>query len=440
MRVSRDTKIRDGSAAIQMFNRFSALPTFYFLSAIVWLITTSNVMRSSWVGDDWPNSQTPYWIFWRYGELSPLNVISEAKYWNNQWMLGQGRFYFVHWLESRFVFSYFRSLWSYKIVETGSLFLAGILFALLIYKLSKSHSLAMLTLFSLSITIQFRRDFDPHIAFGFMVPSLMVKIFLAAILAFHAATAKNNKRGYVFSYLSSICLILAMATYEYAFLMFPTIIISFMIGAFYSMDLSSKDSFRRNFENTIKSRIALRFLPILFAWTIYAIFVFGYLRVKATAISGVYVLGLSKTSISTFITQLFPAWPLTVFKSYDFAPLQNREIGLLAITSGFAALILFLLLSRFIPSDSIRNIDDKNNFGFVQVLLLLLAIGLLASPGFMLSIQREWWGRASFSKAYLGILIQEFGAALIISLGLSYKIKSLLKTKKSIKNPRSSRE
>ena len=420
---------------------FSALPTFYSLSAIVWLTATSNVMRSGWVGDDWPNSQTPYWIFWRYGDLSPLNVLSEAQYWNNQWMLGQGRFYFVHWLESRFAFSYLRSLWSYKIVETGCLFLAGMLFIILIYKLSKSHSLAILTLFSLSLTLQFRRDFDPHIAFAFMVPSLMVKIFLGAILAFHAATAKNNRRGYVFSCLSGFCLILAMATYEYAFLMFPTIVISFIVGVFYSTtDSTSRDSFRRNLKNIAKSRISLRFLPILFTWTIYAIFVFGYLRLKATAISGVYVLGLSKTSISTFITQLFPAWPLTVFKSYDFAPLENREIVFLAIASGFATLIFYLFLSRFVPSGISRSINENDNFGYVQVLLLLLAIGLLAAPGFMLSIQREWWGRASFTKAYLGILIQEFGSALIISMALSLKIKSMLKSTKVKKNPRSSRE
>jgi hypothetical protein len=423
-----------------MVKYLSGLPAYYMLSAVVWLIATSNVLRTSWVGDDWPNSQTPYWVFWRYGELSPMNVISEAKYWNNQWMYGQGRFYLVHWLESRFAFSYLRSLWSYKIVETGSLFLAGILFVLLIYKLSRSHSLAIITLFTLSITIQFRRDFDPHIAFGFMVPSLMIKIFLASLLAFHAARAKSIKVGLILSFASGFCLFLAMSTYEYAFLMFPTIVISFLVSAHQVSHPNPNEKFREILLGTIKSKVTIRLLPILLSWLVYAFFVFGYLRVKATGISGVYVLGLSITSVSTFITQLFPAWPLTVFQFSDFAILDDLEIALLALTAAFATFILYLVLTRLVPRDVSRIPSRKKNMDYTKVLMFLLAFGLLASPGFMLSIQREWWGRATFDKGYLGILIQEFGVALLIGMAVSYRIQNALKDKVIKFNPRSSRE
>jgi len=418
----------------------SALPTFYSLSAIVWLAATSNVMRSSWLGDDWPNSQTPYWIFWRYGDLSPLNVISEAQYWNDQWMLGQGRFYFVHWLESRFAFSYLRSLWSYKMVETGFLFLAGILFIILIYKLSKSHSLAILTLFSLSVTLQFRRDFDPHIAFAFMVPSLMIKVFIAGILAYQASIAKSNLKGYFLSCLAGFSLLLAMSTYEYAFLMFPAVFIAFLIGMVQLSELDSKLSFKNFLQESLKSRHMLRFLPILLTWILYAVFVFGYLRVKATAISGVYVLGLSKTSVSTFVTQLFPAWPMTVFHSSDFDVLSKKELALLASVSAFATLVLIIFIARLIPDRNIRSVNKTKNWNRVLPLLFLLAVNLIASPGFMLSLQREWWGKASFTKGYLGILVQEFGTALVISIVLNHIIQSILREKKNSRDPRSSRE
>lgn len=418
----------------------SALPTFYSLSALVWLAATSNVMRSSWLGDDWPNSQTPYWIFWRYGDLSPLNVISEAQYWNNQWMLGQGRFYFVHWLESRFAFSYLRSLWSYKTVETGCLFLAGMLFIILIYKLSKSHSLAILTLFSLSITLQFRRDFDPHIAFAFMVPSLMIKVFISGILAYQASVAKSTLKGYTLSCLAGFSLLLAMSTYEYAFLMFPVVLIAFLIGMVQLSELDSKLSFKDFLKESLKSRHMLRFLPILLTWTLYAVFVFGYLRVKATAISGVYVLGLSKTSMSTFVTQLFPAWPMTVFHSSDFDVLSKRELALLASVSAFATIVLIMFIARLIPDRNIRSVNKTKNWNRVLPLLILLAVDLIASPGFMLSLQREWWGKASFTKGYLGILVQEFGTALVISIVLNHVIQSILREKKNSRDPRSSRE
>ena len=435
------TQIKHKMSPPSRFSKYyTALPSYYGLSVIVWLAATSNVMRSSWLGDDWPNSQTPYWIFWRYGDLSPLNVISEAQYWNNQWMLGQGRFYFVHWLESRFAFSYLRSLWSYKLVETGCLFLAGILFIFLIYKLSKSHSLAILTLFSLSITLQFRRDFDPHIAFAFMVPSLMIKVFIAAILAYQASVAKSNLKGYSFSCLAGFSLLLAMSTYEYAFLMFPAVFIAFLIGIVQLSELDPKLSFKSFFQEALKSRRMLRFLPILLTWILYAIFVFGYLRVKATAISGVYVLGVSKTSVSTFVTQLFPAWPLTVFQSSDFDVLGKKELALLASVSAFATLILILIIVRLIPDVKYRSVNRTKNWNRVLPLLILLAVDLIASPGFMLSLQREWWGKASFTKGYLGILVQEFGTALVISIVINHLIQSTLREKKISRDPRSSRE
>ena len=428
------------SPLLQISRHFWSLPTFYTLSAIVWLTATSNVMRSNWVGDDWPNSQTPYWVFWRYGELSPPNVFSEAQYWNNQWMLGQGRFYFIHWLESRFAFSYLRSLWSYKLVETGSLFLAGILFVLLIYKLSKSHRLAILTLFSLSVTTQFRRDFDPHIAFAFMVPSLMIKVFIAGILAYYASVVRSNLKAYTLACLASFSLLLAMSTYEYAFLMFPVILIAFVMGIIQRSNSESSVSFFRFLLESLKTRLMFRFIPIFMTWIAYAIFVFGYLRVNATAISGVYVLGFSKTSLSTFVTQLFPAWPLTVFQFSDFEGLTYKDIALLASISAFATLILIMFLARLFPAKDMSSIDKNSDWNRVLPLLVLIAVDLVAAPGFMLSLQREWWGRASFTKGYLGILIQEFGTALIIGIVLNYVIQKNLRQKKSTRDPRSSRE
>jgi hypothetical protein len=183
-----------------------------------------------------------------------------------------------------------------------------------------------------------------------------------------------------------------------------------------------------------------RFIPIFMTWIAYAIFVFGYLRVNATAISGVYVLGFSKTSLSTFVTQLFPAWPLTVFQSSDFEGLTYKDIALLASISAFATLILIMFLARLFPAKDMSSIDKNSDWNRVLPLLVLIAVDLVAAPGFMLSLQREWWGRASFTKGYLGILIQEFGTALIIGIVLNYVIQKNLRQMKSTRDPRSSRE
>lgn len=400
----------------------------YFFAGALLALTVSSVMKSSWSGDDWPNSQTPYWIKWRYGSISPMNIWYEAQYWNNQWMQGQGRFYAVSWIESRFAFSYFRELWQYKLLEATVLFAAAGLFVLLIYKLSRSHSLALLTLLSISITIQFRRDFDPHIAFVFMVPSLLAKVFLSSIFAYHTAKAKGMRKGILYSILSGIFLFIAMSTYEYAFLLFPIVLISFIIGIFHSRETLNETG-DDNSLGSMKTRIALRLLPIVASWLGYGIYVFGFLRTKAAAISGAYVLGLSPKSIPTFFSQLVPPWPLTVFKISDLSsPTTSWALIFFALVAAFiGTFFLYGLIVNSFSAESFGNLQNIKARKFLLIALLLISADLILSPAFMLSIQREWWGRANISHSYLGILIGEFGSALLLSLFLSLTLNKNLK-------------
>ena len=400
----------------------------YFFAGSLLALTVSNVMKSSWSGDDWPNSQTPYWIKWRYGSVSPMNIWYEAQYWNNQWMQGQGRFYVVSWIESRFAFSYFRELWQYKLLEAAVLFAAGALFVLLIYKLSRSHSLALLTLISISITIQFRRDFDPHIAFVFMVPSLLVKVFLSSILAYHASKARELRKGILYSIFAGIFLFIAMSTYEYAFLLFPIILVSFFIGISHSRE-TLEDGVIQDSTDGMKMRLALRLSPIVASWLGYGIYVFGFLRTKAAAISGAYVLGLSSKSIPTFFSQLVPPWPLTVLKMSDFTALTTSW-SLIIFAFATALLGTFFLYGLFVNSfsaESFGHLQYVKERKYLLIALLLISADLILSPAFMLSIQREWWGRANITHSYLGILIGEFGSALLLSLFVSLSLNKNLK-------------
>jgi hypothetical protein len=71
----------------------SGISNAYIGFTVIWALNISTIYRSYWAGDDWPNSQTPYWIEWRFGELNNSNIWSEAMFWNDQWMRGAGRFY-----------------------------------------------------------------------------------------------------------------------------------------------------------------------------------------------------------------------------------------------------------------------------------------------------------------------------------------------------------
>lgn len=393
----------------------------YLSVGILFAITVSNVMRTSWAGDDWPNSQTPYWVKWRYGSLSPSHIWYEAQYWNNQWMQGQGRFYAVQWIESRFVFSYFRSLWQYKLIESGALLLAGLLFAYLLYKLSRSHSLALLTLLFLSITIQFRRDFDPHIAFVFMVPSLLIKVFLAAILAHRSAKAKTLPRGILISILAGVFFFIGMSTYEYAFLQFPVVLIAFIAGILQMHETKPEDSKSMGFRKYLTKQLWI-FLPVFVSWVGYGVFVFGYLRAKAQAISGAYVLGTSLKSITTFLSQLVPPWPLTVFHFSDFGQL-SLNIGTDIIGIGFALLgayLLYGMLAHTFGNGTTEYFIANRATKLYYWAVVLIGFDLFCSPAFMLSIQKDWWTRAGITHSYLGILVQEMGSALFLALLVTY--------------------
>ena len=106
--------------AVITYFKLHRLLSVYIGLGTIWVINVSSIFRSSWAGDDWPISQTPFWIQWRYGALTIWNIWTEAMFWNDQWMKGAGRFYPLTWIESRFVFSYLIELWQYKTYQITS--------------------------------------------------------------------------------------------------------------------------------------------------------------------------------------------------------------------------------------------------------------------------------------------------------------------------------
>ena len=389
----------------------------YFGFGILWLLNCLTIMKSHWAGDDWPNGQTPYWIQWRYGSLSIWNILTEALFWNSQWMNGAGRFYPIHWIESRFIFSYLQEHWEYKLYQTASLALAGFLFSYVIYVLSKSHTLSIATLMMLSLTVQFRRDFDPHIAFAVMLPSLLIRVLLAILFSYLAAKSRKTVEGIGFGFASGILYFMAMSTYEFGFLLFPTLYFAFLVG--------SRDKFHRDEQNSkvmsqILSSFSPRFFPILLSWIGYGIFVFGYLRPNATSISGSYVLSLSWKSIPVLISQSFMGLPGLAFRAQDF---------LISFSSLVVITIVFWISKKtfnsfdgFVAKQEIVNHNENphqnqnSRFGSNSVLLILIALNLILAPGLMMSMQPSWWDRADLAHSYLGVMITEFGTALLLSV------------------------
>ena len=396
------------------------LSLIYLALISITSLNFSSIFRSSWTGDDWPNSQTPYWILWRSGNLNPKSVFQEALFWHNAWADGQGRFYLFHWIESRFIFAYLREAWQYKTFQFLTLILAILLFTILIHLVSRSSYISLTTLIFLSLTVQFRRDFDPHIAFAAMLPTLLIKVFLASIFCYLSALISNKLKALVLAFLAAIIYFTAMATYEFSFMLFPVLLFCFTIGQNRKHKLDNKF----NLIQLLKNLFLTKFVLIFISWISYAYLVFGYLRPKATGISGSYVLGIGVDSIKVFTSQLFVGLPGITLRPVDFNQIGNYLFVPVLLFSLMFMILRYLIqnLSKLEIFNNVENSLDKKDS---RTYLYLISFCMLASPGFIMSLQPTWWNRASIFHSYLGVMICEFGTALLIALILGRKIEDI---------------
>ena len=419
-------KIR--SDAMPRVVKLSKLPRMYLFCISIWIFSNIPILSSSWAGDDWPNSQTPYWVNWRNGSTSFLSVLNDALYWNRSWMFGQGRFYPAHWIESRFAFSVFREVLEYKTYQFLMLVFAGVLFSVLILKLTKSWKLASALIFCLSITVQYRRDFDPHLAYAVMLPTILVKVFGSAILANLAGTKRKWSEARFYSIGSAVLYFSALCTYEFSFLLFPLILISYFLGKESRIGAYRAISWGNLLKEILRCLDNKLFLPVLSSWLLYGFLVFGVLRQIARDISASYTLGVSIESLGVFFTQIFLGIPLISLRNQDLRFDSNSII--IAIFASLTGLVFFFrhLRMRRQATEIIKwNIPVQGHRS-----LLLIGFNLIAAPAVMMSIQPVWWGRASLLHGYLGVMLTEFGTALVLGVLLLRFLEFIEKSQKGI--------
>ena len=393
----------------RMIKTINMIKALWISSIILWAVAISPILRSSWAGDDWPNSQVPYWIEWRKGSLNFVLIIQEALYWSRAWALGQVRFYPLAYIEGRLQFSYLQQLWQYKLCQYILLVLCGIVFAILVLKLSKSNLLAITTLLSLSLTTQFRAGFDPHLAFSSMVASMLIKIFLASIIINYVATNNKKIKSLKLSYLSAGLYFAAMSTYEFAFLLFPLLLISYKLGIDNNNTVENNFKLAKWLDHTLMKLFSRNFRPIFYSWLIYGVLVFGILRNIAKDISGVYVLGFSVKSIPVFLSQIPTGLPFIKFSGIYFEKLFNNYISVVVLA------ILISLIYALRKKVFYFKVE-KTKYKISRVPLLFVSILFICVPGAVLSLQVDWWNRYSVSNTYLGVMITEFGTALLLAL------------------------
>ena len=288
----------------------------------------------------------------------------------------------------------------------------GLAFSFLIFRLSQSHFLAVGVLFTLSITVQFRTGFDPHLAFSSLLSSMLLKVFIAAIIINSVARTSKSKNSRKYSYLSALIFFSAIGTYELSFFLFPILLIAFYIGTERIQKNGQKVTILAWIDNALMCMFDKRFRPVLYAWLFYALFVFGILRTIAKDISGAYVFGLSDKSIPVFLSQLPTGIP--------FASFKPEEISTFSLRSFVPMLFLMFILIVVTIQNNIKTLQQDlvkvEKSSRSQLFAICLILNLPA--GIVMSLQEIWWGKATVTNSYLGVILNEFAIALLIILCL----------------------
>lgn len=364
------------------------------------------ILNSHWLGDDWPNSQQPYWDSWRYGDTSFSRIIEST--WNSiqGWMFDQGRLYIFSRLEANLLFYYFPNLQQYKLIQFLGTLVTLLVAAWLVYLLSQSHLLTTTFILMMAITIQFRRDFDPHLAFSLLVPSMTLKLMLSAVLYYFAAKSNMQVSRIALSALASLIYFAAMSTYEHAFVLIAVPAIATVVG---------------HRQGTRSRSFVLPLMSLLISWFVYLWIVFFFLRARAEGVIPRYQLQVEFKSLLIFVSQLFAPFPLVVF-NLDSDLIGNTQI-ILALLASCAC--LFALGHIFYSKGRKDLVSSSGGTTTPTFALMLIGLTLLVIPGVLLAIRPLSYEASRFESieprfTYLHIFVSQIGMALILALALRF--------------------
>jgi len=318
-------------------------------------------------------------------------------------MYGQGRFFPLASLEATFLFTYFSDLQTYKRIQFGATFLVLIVAVWFVFVLCRSHYIAIVFGLLLAVTVQFRRDFDPHLGFSLLVPSMTLKLLMSSILYYFAVTTHRLLRCLVFCLAGSVLYFAAMSTYEHAFVLLGVPMVTMLAG------------YRRR-RNVRQIIVALASLTI--SWLIYFWIVFAYLRSRVEGLIPRYELQGNEKSIWIFVSQLAAPLPLAVFNAA--LDLRNNPDWVIALVTGVCLLLvltrLLILRNRTVLKSVVEHQETSIKWEAVVVGLCLWAL-----PGLLLAIRPLSFEGSRFTTfqpqfTYLHIFISQIGMAILLAL------------------------
>ena len=369
-------------------------PHFLFLVSLAFItniLILSNILQSDYFGDDLYNFQVPGKVPYQFESISAY-AISAVKGW-----MSIGRFFPVGNSYLWFLYDWFDTIYSYKLIMITLIMISHLLFSYFIYLFSKKNKhLTLLVLLITPILFQYKLYHDPILSFHGLMP-LMFIFLITSLIFLLKHLQKSNKLFFIISLVSFIsCLFTYEVAHTFIFI--------------YILVISSQFSIRANTSKYL--RVFLPYLFISFGIALYIIYLRSLYDMPLT--NNPYLPNWYFASIiKTYFLQVVSVLPTSYYFNYGRFPYWY-DFG-----SNFIFLAVFFI---YIFISSFNYKEDKGNF---FKYLFILAILILLLPGAPIALSTKFQGflgeanKVQFGLPYIPIYIQTFGLSLLLSLLIS---------------------
>lgn len=355
-------------------------------------------LSAGFFADDAMNSQINL-----VAKKQSMSVFEFTKKINSNWMVEVGRFFPLGFLGSYFFYSFFPKEIPARLAQMFLVFLNIIIFSFIIKKISGSNRMALLFIPVILTHFQIRDFYDPIAGYA---PFMQMMFFytIGSIVFFWSVL---NGAGFPYLLLSGFLFSASLITYELS-------LVFFGILALLAWE-KEKSIYRTLYQ--------LRLHIILLAG--YVIFIF-YLRLHRNSLyQGTEVALNLRNIFQAYIHQLGATIPLSHFTFNKYFTLGNlTESGQnFTIAIGYAIATFLFLRVGYKTKESNFHCKGKKD-------LILISLGLLLFPPFVVAFSSRWQASVSPGMGYIPVYFSYFGSALFITYFLNNLCSSTDKRKK----------
>ncbi len=370
------------------------------LCLLLFTVVLSPILHCGFINDDVLSSLT-YEIVHSTFHGSLIDMI---KFYSYQWAITHGRI-FPMALATSYTTLYYLG-WNPFYIKLFSIFfvlLVSLSSCRLVYRLTDSRSVALLTLLMLPITIQTRIGNEAILS---NVPLLLISLLFIfeQTIAFDTY-CKTGSRGALIC--SWALFVLGLLTYEVsmiAILLNGVILLKYRIGFKKAVQLSF-----------FHVSTLLSYLGIILV-----------LRQNVTQVYGGVAIGSLSVALKSFLINLYACLPFSYwlsdpYKIFGSQLIIDSDKIILCFLLGALFLILWTqLIQSVIKLRKIREIRKSYQWSLMCGLILMIA------PAILMALSARYQQEINkFGMAHLPGLMQAFGSAMVIAIGLSWGIEKL---------------